>query len=117
MTDNVTDSRCVSQRGVDVDDCPNPRPGGCKGESCGAWCGGKSGSAASDGTFYNNEIGVCTAAQVERSDSRPFVAGTFVWSGFDYLGESRGFPQTVKCRGVVLDAAGFRKESAWWMQS
>ena len=51
------------------------------------------------------------------SDSRDFVAGTFVWSGFDYLGESRGWPQTVKCRGVVADAAGFLKESYWWMRS
>ena len=108
---------CLSQRGVDVDDCPRPRPAGCKGETCGDWCGGTSGASASDGTFYNNEIGACTASQVARSDGRAFVAGTFIWSGFDYLGESRGYPQTVKCRGVVLDAAGFRKESAWWVQS
>ena len=71
----------------------------------------------SNGTFYNNEIGQCTAEQVNISDSRDFVAGTFVWSGFDYLGESRGWPQTVKCRGVVADAAGFLKESYWWMRS
>ena len=29
----------------------------------------------------------CTSDQVLRSDSRPTVAGTFVWSGFDYMGE------------------------------
>eukprot|EP01047_Picozoa_sp_COSAG01_P019605 COSAG01_NODE_1095_length_11714_cov_9.062930_4_plen_121_part_00 len=63
------------------------------------------------GRFYNNEIAECTASQVARSDSREFVAGTFVWSGFDYFGESRGYPQTVKCRGVVADIAGFLKES------
>ena len=51
------------------------------------------------------------------SDSRGFNAGTFVWSGFDYLGESRGWPQTVKTRGAVGDAAGFTKESAWWLRS
>ena len=45
--------------------------------------------------------------QVAYSDSRQFVAGTFLWSGFDYLGESRGWPQTVKCRGAVADIAGF----------
>jgi hypothetical protein len=39
--------------------------------------------------------------QVERSDGLEYVAGTFVWSGYDYFGESRGYPQTVKCRGAV----------------
>ena len=32
------------------------------------------------GVFYNNNIGKCTADQVAASDSRPTVAGTFVWS-------------------------------------
>ena len=50
------------------------------------------------------------------SDSREYVAGTFVWSGFDYFGESRGYPQTVKCRGVVADIAGFLKETHAWMR-
>jgi hypothetical protein len=50
------------------------------------------------------------------------MSGTFVWSGFDYLGESRGYPQTVKCRGAVADVAGFLKEShgwlrAWWLSN
>ena len=107
---------CLSQRGEDFDACPDPRSG--KGNDTHNWCGGATGSETkSNGTFYNNEIGQCTAEQVNISDSRDFVAGTFVWSGFDYLGESRGWPQTVKCRGVVADAAGFLKESYWWMRS
>ena len=39
-----------------------------------------------------------------------------MWSGFDYLGESRGWPQTTKCRGTVGDAAGFTKETAYWFR-
>ena len=46
------------------------------------------------------------------SDSLDYVSGTFVWSGFDYLGEARGWPQNTKCRGTVSDVAGFAKETA-----
>jgi beta-galactosidase/beta-glucuronidase len=65
---------CMSQRGVDTDACPDPKDGGCVGYE-------KAGLP--DGTFYNNNIGKCTADQVLYSDSRDFVTGTFVWSGFD----------------------------------
>merc|ERR1719201_924389 len=67
--------------------------------------------------FYNNEIAKCTADQVFWPDSRDFNSGTFVWSGFDYLGESRGWPQTGKARGTIADLAGFAKESRWWFRS
>jgi hypothetical protein len=40
-----------------------------------------------------------------------------VWSGFDYLGEARGWPQSVKPRGVITDIAGFKKETYYWMRS
>jgi len=69
------------------------------------------------GLFYNNEISQCTAVQVNYTDSRDFVSGTFVWSGSDYYGESRGWPQVVKCRGAITDVAGFRKASAGWLRS
>ena len=62
-------------------------------------------------------IGECTSKQVAASDSRDFVTGTFVWSGFDYYGEASGFPQNTKCRGTVSDLAGFQKETAYWLRS
>lgn len=46
-----------------------------------------------------------------------YVAGTYIWSGFDYLGEARGWPQNTKCRGTVADVAGFTKETAYWIKS
>ena len=52
-----------------------------------------------------------------QSDELDYVAGTFVWSGFDYLGEARGWPQNTKCRGTVADVAGFTKETAYWLKS
>jgi hypothetical protein len=102
---------CLSQRGVDHDFCPKPKDGGDDK------CHDSVGHGGSDGVFYNNEIAQCTASQVAYSDSRDFNAGTFVWSGFDYLGESRGWPQTGKARGTVADLAGFAKESRWWLRS
>jgi beta-galactosidase/beta-glucuronidase len=121
---------CLSQRGEDYDTCDSPRPQKCKdgnyiGHNYNLTChhdcvtgAQKSYTDAfhTTGRFYNNEISQCTASQVVMSDLRQFVAGTFVWSGFDYIGESRGYPQTVKCRGTVADIAGFIKESYYWMR-
>ena len=59
---------CMSQRGIDQDVCPHPQDGGCV-----------NGPSVSPGTFYNNNIGKCTAQQVIESDSPDYVAGTFVW--------------------------------------
>ena len=106
---------CLSQRGEDYDACPVPRT--CVGSSCHVDCAHDGKAEESNGTFYNNEISTCTAQQVNESDSREFVAGTFVWSGFDYLGEARGWPQTVKPRGVITDIAGFKKETYYWFRS
>mmetsp|Transcript_21955 Transcript_21955/g.65729 ORF Transcript_21955/g.65729 Transcript_21955/m.65729 type:complete len:445 (+) Transcript_21955:1830-3164(+) len=98
---------CMSQRGIDEDMCPNPKDGGCGGCKDPGTCP----------VFYNNNIGECTSAQVIESDSLDYVSGTFVWSGFDYLGEARGWPQNTKCRGTVADVAGFTKETAYWLKS
>lgn len=98
---------CMSQRGVDEDMCPSPKDGGCGGCKNPGTCP----------VFYNNNIGECTSEQVMESDSLDYVSGTFVWSGFDYLGEARGWPQNTKCRGTVADVAGFTKETAYWLKS
>ena len=71
---------CLSQRGVDQDTCPKPRPSGCK-EGCRTDCHGTYEGSNTEGKFYNNEISQCTGTQILRSDSRDFVGGTYVWSG------------------------------------
>ena len=63
----------MSQRGVDQDACPHPKDGGCEGWEA---------NGLPNGTFYNNNIGECTSAQVKASDWDPTVTGTFIWSGF-----------------------------------
>jgi beta-galactosidase len=45
-----------------------------------------------------------------------YVAGQFLWTGIDYLGEARAFPNRANGAGL-LDLAGFKKPSAWFRQS
>jgi len=48
---------------------------------------------------------------------RPFVAGTYLWTGIDYLGEStNAWPQRTSPSGL-LDQAGFTKPSYFMMKS
>jgi len=96
---------CLSQRGEDEDFCPHPRQ--CKSVPKGPECKVDCASGhynTTKGTFYNNEISQCTAEQVEESDSRSFVAGTFLWrhrpfSPFIYLCADlrEGFERETVC--------------------
>ncbi len=49
---------------------------------------------------------------------RDYVAGTFLWTGFDYLGEPTpfGWPSRSSYFGV-FDLAGFPKDSYWFYKS
>jgi beta-galactosidase len=54
--------------------------------------------------------------------ARPFLAGLFYWTGFDYRGEPTpfGWP-AIQSQMGLLDTCGFRKDSsyyleAWWTQ-
>lgn len=51
-------------------------------------------------------------------NERPFVAGTFVWTGFDYRGEPTPFewPSTASFFGVY-DSCGFPKEACYLYQA
>ncbi|HEY6357706.1 MAG TPA: glycoside hydrolase family 2 TIM barrel-domain containing protein, partial [Vicinamibacterales bacterium] len=46
----------------------------------------------------------------------PFVAGQFLWTGIDYLGEAGAFPNRANGAGL-LDLAGFKRPAAWFRQS
>jgi beta-galactosidase len=46
----------------------------------------------------------------------PYVAGQFLWTGIDYLGEARTFPNRANGAGL-LDLCGFKKPIAWFRQS
>ncbi len=45
-----------------------------------------------------------------------YVAGQFLWTGIDYLGESGAWPNRANGAGL-LDLCGFKKPLAWFRQS
>jgi beta-galactosidase len=45
-----------------------------------------------------------------------YVAGQFLWTGIDYLGEARAWPSRASGAGL-LDLCGFKKPQAWFRQS
>jgi beta-galactosidase len=45
-----------------------------------------------------------------------YVAGEFLWTGIDYLGEARQWPNRASGAGL-LDLCGFKKPEAWFRQS
>lgn len=49
---------------------------------------------------------------------RPWAAGLFYWTGFDYRGESNplSYP-AVSSQFGILDACGFPKDEAWYLRS
>ena len=51
-------------------------------------------------------------------DERPYLAGLFYWTGFDYRGEPNplGFPATGSQFGI-LDYCGFPKDEAYYLKS
>jgi beta-galactosidase len=50
--------------------------------------------------------------------TRPFIAGSFTWTGFDYKGEPNpyGWPDVSNHTGL-LDSCGFPKDKAFYFQS
>lgn len=50
-------------------------------------------------------------------DRHPFVAGEFVWTGWDYLGEPTPYYQARSSYTGIIDLAGFRKDRFYLYQS
>ncbi|RYG38065.1 MAG: DUF4982 domain-containing protein [Burkholderiales bacterium] len=50
-------------------------------------------------------------------DRHPFVAGEFVWTGFDYLGEPTPYYAARSSYSGIVDLAGFPKDRFWLYQS
>jgi len=50
-------------------------------------------------------------------DQSPYVAGEFVWSGFDYLGEPTPYYGARSSYCGMIDLAGFAKDRFWLYQS
>jgi beta-galactosidase len=50
-------------------------------------------------------------------DKHPFVAGEFVWSGWDYLGEPTPYYSARSSYCGIIDLAGFKKDRFYLYQS
>lgn len=50
-------------------------------------------------------------------DQHPYVAGEFVWTGFDYLGEPTPYYTSRSSYSGIIDLAGFPKDRFWLYQS
>jgi beta-galactosidase len=50
-------------------------------------------------------------------DQHPFVAGEFVWNGFDYIGEPTPYYEARSSYSGIIDLAGFKKDRFYLYQS
>ncbi len=50
-------------------------------------------------------------------DRHPFVAGEFVWTGWDYLGEPTPYYEARSSYGGIIDLAGFKKDRFYLYQA
>ena len=60
------------------------------------------------GKNYPSFNGDCLQQQVNTTDSLPYVAGSMIWTFYDYIGESLVWPAVSSSFGAV-DLAGFPK--------
>ncbi|MBN2717681.1 MAG: glycoside hydrolase family 2 protein [Deltaproteobacteria bacterium] len=71
-------------------------------------------------SYDNFAAGWGHTAQVswENVNTRPWIAGEFIWTGFDYIGEPTPYEWPSKSSYFgILDTANFRKDIFWFYQS
>ena len=67
--------------------------------------------------LYATEWGSSPDKVFEAHDRNPYVAGEFVWSGFDYLGEPTPYDSARSSYFGIVDLAGFKKDRFYLYQS
>ena len=67
-------------------------------------------------SYDNQPRRVTHRKQWQRTRDFDFMIGEFLWTGFDYLGESWGWPGRTNNFGII-DLAGFPKDSYYLYQS
>jgi beta-galactosidase len=67
--------------------------------------------------LYAVDFGSSADKVFAAQDRHPFVAGEFVWTGFDYLGEPTPYYTSRSSYTGILDLAGFKKDRFWLYQS
>ncbi len=67
--------------------------------------------------LYAADFGSSPDKVFAAQDRNPFVAGEFVWSGWDYLGEPTPYYSSRSSYFGIIDLAGFRKDRFYLYQS
>lgn len=67
--------------------------------------------------LFATDPGVTPDRQFAVDDQNPYVAGEFVWTGWDYLGEPTPFKEARSSYFGIVDLAGFKKDRFYLYQS
>lgn len=67
--------------------------------------------------LYTADFGSSPDKVFATQDQNPFVAGEFVWSGWDYLGEPTPYYSARSSYFGIIDIAGFKKDRFYLYQS
>lgn len=67
--------------------------------------------------LYTAAFGASPDKVFASQDKYPYVAGEFVWSGFDYLGEPTPYYGARSSYSGIIDLAGFKKDRFYLYQS
>ncbi|KAF4555658.1 Glycoside hydrolase family 2 C-terminal domain 5-containing protein 1 [Elsinoe fawcettii] len=67
--------------------------------------------------LYTAGFGSSPDKVFSRQDANPFVAGEFVWTGFDYIGEPTPYYTARSSYSGIVDLAGFPKDRFYLYQA
>lgn len=67
--------------------------------------------------LYAVDFGSSAEKVFKSVETHPFVAGEFVWTGWDYLGEPTPYYLSRSCYNGIIDLAGFKKDRYYLYQS
>ncbi|MYN06803.1 beta-galactosidase GalB [Pseudoduganella aquatica] len=67
--------------------------------------------------LYAADFGTSADRSWAAQDQYPYVAGEFVWSGWDYLGEPTPFYSSRSSYSGMIDLAGFKKDRYYLYQA
>lgn len=67
--------------------------------------------------LYTAQFGASPDKVFATQDRHPYVAGEFVWTGWDYLGEPTPYYSARSSYSGIIDLAGFKKDRFYLYQS
>ena len=67
--------------------------------------------------LYTAAFGASPDKVFSSQDQHPYVAGEFVWSGWDYIGEPTPYYSARSSYSGIIDLAGFKKDRFYLYQS